>query len=82
MVLCTVGYPVELNMKLLPLSDKMWMAHMFTYRLHRGDNGSSFVSLLIEFIDTCLDPKFPTRLAADCVILAGMLLGWTAFGQA
>ena len=80
-VLCTVGYPVELNMKSLPLSDKMWMAHMFTYRLHRGDNGSGFVSLLIEFINTSLDPKSPTRLVADCVLLAGMLLGLQVDGR-
>ena len=72
---CAVEYPVELNMKLLPLSDRMWMAHMFTYRLHRGDNNPNFVTFLIDFIDTCLDPKSPARLVADCVLLAGMLLG-------
>ena len=72
---CVVEHPVELNMKSLPLSDRMWMAHMFMYRLHGGDNDPKFVTFLIEFIDTCLDPKSPARLAADCVSLAGMLLG-------
>ena len=75
MLQCVVQDPVELNMKSLPLSDRMWMAHMFTYRLHWGNNHPKFVTLLIEFIDTCLDPKSPTRLVADCVLLAGMLLG-------
>ena len=51
------------------------MAHMFTYRLHRGDNNPQFVTFLIDFIDTCLDLKSPTRLVADCVLLTGMLLG-------
>ena len=73
---CMVEDSVEVNMKSLPLSDRMWMAHMFTYRLHQGDNYySRFVTFLIEFIDTCLDLKSPTRLVADCVLLAGMLLG-------
>ena len=48
---------------------------MFTYRLHRGDNTPKLNTFLIDiFIGTCLDPKSPTRLAADCVLLAGMLL--------
>ena len=74
-VVSALGYPGKLNMKSLPLSDRMWMAHMFTYRLHGDDTYPEFVSLSIEFIDTCLDPKSPVRLAADCVLLAGMLLG-------
>ena len=72
---CMEEHPDELNMELLSLSDRIWMAHMFTYRLHRGDNTPKFVTFLIDiFIGTCLDPKSPTRLAADCVLFAGMLL--------
>ena len=74
-VRCAVAGPVELDIELLSLSDRMWMAHMFTYSLHRGNDNPKFVTFLIDFIDTCLDPKSPTRLAADCVLLAGMLLG-------
>ena len=74
-VRCAVAGPVELDMKLLSLSDRVWMAHKVTYSLHRGNDNPKFVTFLIDFIDTCLDPKCPTRLAADCVLLAGMLLG-------
>ena len=81
MVHCVVEYPFDLNMKLLPPSDKMWMAHMFTYRLHRGDNDPEFVTPLIDFIDACLGPESPTRLAADCVLLTGMLLGLQVDGR-
>ena len=80
-VRCAVEYPIELNIKSLPLSDRMWMAHMFTYRLHKGDNDPGFVAFLIDFIDTCLDPKSPPRLVADCMLLAGMLIGLQIDGQ-
>ena len=75
MIHCAAKYPVKLDMQALPLSDRMWMAHMVTYRLHESNNDSKFVIFLIEFIDTSLDPKFPTRLAADCLLLVGMLFG-------
>ena len=52
----------------------MWMAHMFTYCLDKGDSDPVFDTLLIDFIDTSLDSKSPTRLVADCFLLSGMLL--------
>ena len=64
----------KLDMASVPLYDCMWMACMFTYRLYNGDNIPGFVDLVIGFINTCLDSKAPTRLAADCVLLAGMLI--------
>ena len=71
---------VKLDMASVPLCDRMWMARMFTYRLytHRlynGDNSPDFVDFVIGFIDTCLDSKAPARLVADCVLLAGILIG-------
>ena len=66
---------IKLDMASVPLYDRMWMAHMFTYRLYNGDNNPDFVNSVIGFIGTCLDSKTPTRLVADCVLLAGMLIG-------
>ena len=68
-------YPSKPNIKPISLSDRMWMAHMFTYRLYKGDNNPDFDTLLIDFIDACLDSKSPARLVADCLLLSGMLLG-------
>ena len=66
---------VKLDMASVPLYDRMWMARMFTYRLYNGDSDPDFVDFVISFIGTCLDSKAPTRLVADCVLLAGMLIG-------
>ena len=76
-ICCMEGPLAKLKMKSLSLSERMWMAHMFTYRLYRGDNDSDFVTFLVDFIDTCLDPgsKPPARLVADCWLLAGMRVG-------
>ena len=65
----------KLDMASVPLYNRMWMARMFTYRLYNGDNDPGFVDSVIGFIGICLDSKAPTRLVADCVLLAGMLLG-------
>ena len=37
---CAAKYPFELDMQALPSSDRIWMAHMFTYRLHESNNDS------------------------------------------
>ena len=66
---------VKLGMASVPLYDRMWMARMFMYRLYNGDNDPEFVDFVLGFIGTCLDSKAPTRLVADCVLLAGMLIG-------
>ena len=72
-ILSTVN--AKLDMASVPLYDCMWMARMFAYRLYDGDNNPNFVDSVICFIGTCLDSKAPTRLVADCVLLAGMLIG-------
>ena len=75
-VSCTVDtLDLKLDMASVPLYDRMWMAHMFTYRLYNGGDNPDFVDFVIRFIGTCLGSKAPTRLAADCVLLAGLLLG-------
>jgi hypothetical protein len=51
------------------------MAHMFTYRLHTGINAPEFNAFVVKFCGICLDSQPPARLAAHCVVLAGMLLG-------
>ena len=67
--------PKTLDLTSLPLSDRMWMAHMFTYHLHKDGNDPECVSFVVDFIGICLDLKSPARLVADCVLLAGLLLG-------
>jgi hypothetical protein len=67
--------PDNLDITRLPLSDLMWMAHMFIHRLHKGRDYPEFDAVVVKFIGICLDSEPPARLAADCVLLAGMLLG-------
>jgi hypothetical protein len=67
--------PDNLDITRLPLSDLMWMAHMFTYRLQKGRDDPEFDAVVVKFIGTCLDSEPPARLVADCVLLGGMLLG-------
>ena len=69
--------PIKLDIKTLPVSDRMWMARMLTYRLHRDGYRPGFVTraFVIDFITTCLDSKSPGRLVTDCLLLAGMLIG-------
>ena len=74
-ICCMVDRPSELDMRSLSLSDKMWMACMFTYRLDEGNKYIGFDTFLIDFIDTCLNSESPGRLLADCLLLSGMLLG-------
>ena len=73
-VSCEMRDPIELHISSLPTSDRMWMAHVFTYRLHTGDDYPKFVAFVINFIRTCLDSEDP-RLVADCLLLAGPLVG-------
>jgi Family of unknown function (DUF6535) len=68
-------FPDNLDITRLPLSDLMWMAHMFTYRLHVDDDGPGFDAVVLKFIGTCLDSEPPAHLVADCLLLGGMLLG-------
>lgn len=76
MVTCVQGNPVKLDITSLTTSDRMWMARIFTYRLHNGDYDPAFESILTEFINTCLaDSTSPGRLAADCLLSAGLLMG-------
>ena len=76
MVCCVQGDPVKLDITSFTPSDRMWMAHMFTYRLHKGDYDPEFESTVTDFINSCLiDPTSSGRLVADCLISAGLLIG-------
>ena len=62
----------------LPLSDRMWLALMFIYRLYDGDDSSRLVDFLPKFIDKSLhDRPLPPspRLVADCLSLSGLMIG-------
>jgi Family of unknown function (DUF6535) len=72
---CGVELPLKLDTTSLTLSDRMWIAHMFTYHLHEGHRHPEVVTFVIDFIDTCLDSTSPARLVADCMLLAGLLVG-------
>ena len=76
-VSCAIGRNEALDITSLSISDQMWMAHMFTYHLHsrNGVNNPGFVTMVIDFIETCLDSMPAQRLLADCLLLAGMLVG-------
>jgi Family of unknown function (DUF6535) len=67
--------PDDLDITRLPLSELMWMAHMFIHRLHTGRHDPEFDAVVVKFIGTCIDSEPPALLAADCVLLSGMLLG-------
>ena len=71
----TVEQPGQLDITSLSVSDRSWVAHMFTYHLDDGANGRDFVNNVIDFIETCLDSMPPSRLLADCLLLAGMVIG-------
>jgi Family of unknown function (DUF6535) len=77
LILSAVDDPNELDITSLASSDRMWLAHMLTYRLHDGSEHSKFLTFVIDFIDKCLhDPKSPApRLVADCLLLAGQMIG-------
>jgi Family of unknown function (DUF6535) len=74
-VRCAAGYPIELDIASLQLSDRMWMAHVFTYRLQQGSRNPEVVTFVVDFIGICLNSESPTRLVADCLLLAGLLIG-------
>ena len=71
----TVEQPGQLDITSLSVSDRSWVAHMFTYHLDDGAGGRDFVTNVIDFIEMCLDSMPPYRLLADCLLLAGMLIG-------
>ena len=70
-----IGRNEALDIASLSVSDQMWMAHIFTYQLHGGNHKQYFVTIVIDFIETCFDSMPPQRLLADCLLLAGMLIG-------
>ena len=78
---CVQGLPVYEDLmsfsQSLSLSGRMWMAHMFTYRLRKGDCATEFEGCVIRFISACLDDETsPGRLVADCLLSVGLLIGW------
>ena len=76
LIACAVDDPNELDITSLTVSDRTWMAHMFTYRLHDGTISPKAVTFVLDFICICLlDPNPPGRLVADCLLLAALLMG-------
>ena len=74
-ITCAVGHPDRLDIASLSVSDRTWMAHVFTYRLHNEVDNPYFVTIVINFIEICLYSTPSLRLRADCLLLAGMLIG-------
>jgi hypothetical protein len=78
---CSQGKSSEVEIKTLSLSDRMWLAHMFVIGLHNNHRssiwGSEFKARMIfHLVDVSLrDPTSPPRLVADCLLLAGQLMG-------
>ena len=81
LISCVRGRPINLDLASLSPSDRMWLAHMFTYRLHEGfhdHDHSDFDTFVTELIHvSLLDLTSPGRLVADCLLAAGLLLGLT-----
>ena len=77
LVSCALDGPNELDITSLHPSDRMWLAFMFTYRLHGLENPSRFLNFMPEFIDECLHDRLslPPRLVADCLLLSGLMIG-------
>ena len=72
---CATNEPLNLDITSLSTSDRMWLAHVFTYRLNNGENQPHLVAFVVDFVRICLSPESPSRLIADCLLLAGMLVG-------
>ena len=61
-VSCAVVYTIDAKLDIMasvPLYDRMWIAHMFMYRLYSGDNDPDFVDSVSDFIGTYLDQGPP-----------------------
>ena len=75
-IACAVNDLNKLDITSLTISDRMWMAHIFTFRLHDEMVGPKVTGFLLEFIRFCLlQPSPPRRLVANCLVIAGMLMG-------
>ena len=74
---CAQGTAIKLDIESLSPTDRMWMAHMFTYGLHKKRYDPQFDTFVIDFIErVCLLDSTPApRLVADCLLSAGQLLG-------
>jgi hypothetical protein len=64
----------RLDITSLPSSDRIWMAHIFAYRL-QDDYTPSLSAYVIRFIGICFNSDSPSCLVADCLLLAGLLIG-------
>ena len=73
------GRSSDLNFTFLSSSDRMWIAHLFTHQVYKGDKGPEFDGFVTSFIDVCLDDshnsRSPSRLVADCLLLMGLMIG-------
>ena len=72
---CARNQPLNLDITSLSSSDRLWLAHVFTYHLNNDEDHSYLVPFVIDFVRICLGPKSPSRLIGDCLLLAGMLVG-------
>jgi Family of unknown function (DUF6535) len=67
---------LNLDFASIPFPDRMWMAHILTHHLRNLVRYSNNFSFVHELIEKCLqDPKTPSRLVADCLVLAGLMVG-------
>jgi hypothetical protein len=76
LISCVVEKLYDLDIASLSFADRMWMARILTFRLHDGVQHPVIRRFVLDFINKCLqDPKTPPRLVADCLLLAGLMVG-------
>jgi Family of unknown function (DUF6535) len=74
-VCCSLSYDSsKLDLTSIKLSDRMWMTHILAYRLQNGIEPEERV-FVIRFVVACLDTESPLHLVANCLLLAGQLIG-------
>jgi hypothetical protein len=82
LISCVIERPNELDITSLPFPDRMWMAHILTRHMHNGNQLTDIHPFVHDFIEKCLrDPKSPSRLVADCLVLAGQMVGLRPYGR-
>ena len=68
--------PFHPDITSLSPSDRMWLAHVFTYRLNNGENHPYLITFVVNFVGICIgESDSSSRLVVDCLLLAGMLVG-------
>ena len=76
LISCATDELNELDIKTLPASDRIWLAHVFAYRLYGSVTRTQLDTSVIDFISICLpDVEASPRLVADCLLSVGLLIG-------